>query len=389
MMILSIMFLGILTMAVFAATPGSLLIWADAARAPILTQVGNEFQAVYGIPVKVDLISGDIRSDFITAAAADKGPDIIVGANDWIGELVADGLLSPITFLTQDQLKQFPPTALQAFSYNGKLYGLPYSMDVLALFYNKDYVTNPPTTPDQLFTMAKEMTSNGFYGLAYGVYQDPYFSAPFIQGFGGYVFGTNSEGTLDPNDIGLDNAGAVKGLEYIDKFFQAGLIPQGEDYNESVNLFDAGKAAMYIDGEWAVPGIQKAGINFGVAPIPGGKPFIGVQGFMISAKSPNQIQAAEFLNDYVNTPDTIYKLWQADPRIPARYDVAAKAEEEAPWLKGFVEALKNTTPMPNIPQMTSVWNAWMNAVDLSISGKEQPQQALVTAVQQIKQAISH
>jgi maltose/maltodextrin transport system substrate-binding protein len=387
--VLSILILGLLTLSVFAATPGQLLIWADSTRAPILTQLGNEFQAVYGIPVKVvEMNFGDIRTKFVTAAAANEGPDIIVGANDWVGELAADGLLTPITFLSQDQLAKFAPSSLQAFSYGGKLYGLPYGIDVLGLFYNKDYVTNPPTTPEQLFTMAQQMTAGGFYGLAYGVSGDPYFSAPFIQGFGGYVFGTNPDGSLNPNDIGLANAGAVKGLTYIDSLFTSGIIPQGEDTNTADNLFTSGKAAMLIDGEWEVPAIQQAGINFGVAPIPGGKPFVGVQGFMISSKSPNQIQAIEFMSDYINTPDTMYKIWQADPRIPARYDVAAKAEAVAPWLKGFVNALSNTTPMPNIPQMASVWNAWTNALNLATSGKESPQDALTTAVQQIKQAIS-
>ncbi len=389
LVLLSIVIMGLLALSVFAATPGKLLIWADSTRAPILKQLGNEFQSVYGVPVKVvEMNFGDIRSKFVTAASAGQGPDIIVGANDWVGELAADGLLTPVNFLSKTQLNQFAPSALEAFSYDGKLYGLPYGIDVLALFYNKDYVTNVPKNPDEFFTMAKQMTGGGFYGLAYGVYGNPYFSAPFIQGFGGYIFGTKPNGGLNPNDIGLDNAGAVKGLEFIVKMFKEGLIPQGEDYNTMMKLFDTGKAAMMINGEWAVPQVQQAGINFGVAPIPGGKPFVGVQGFMINSKSPNQIQAMEFVSDYIDTKATMYKIWQADPRIPARYDVAKEAEKVAPWLKGFDEALSNTIPMPNIPQMASVWNAWTNALNLAISGKEPAQVALATAVKQIKAAIA-
>ncbi len=380
---------GLFVMSVFASTPGKLLIWADSTRAPILKQLGNKFQSIYGVPVKVvEMNFGDIRTKFVTAASAGQGPDIIIGANDWVGELAADGLLTPITFLTKEQIKQFAPTALQAFSYDGKLYGLPYGIDVLALFYNKDYVTQVPQTAQDFFDMAKQMTGGGFYGLAYGVYGNPYFSAPFIQGFGGYVFGKKKNGGLDPNDIGLANAGAVKGLQFIVKMFKEGILPKGEDYNTMMKLFDSGKAAMMINGEWAVPQVQQAGINFGVAPIPGGKPFVGVQGFMINSKSPNQIQAMEFMANYIDTEDTMYKIWQADPRIPARYDVAKKAETNAAWLKGFVEALSNTTPMPNIPQMASVWNAWSNALNLAISGKESSQSALTTAVQQIKAAIA-
>ncbi|WP_456398521.1 sugar ABC transporter substrate-binding protein [Mesoaciditoga sp.] len=388
-LLLSLVIVGLLALGVFASTPGKLLIWADNVRAPIMKQLANEFQSVYGVPVKVvEMNFGDIRSKFVTAASAGQGPDIIIGANDWVGELAADGLLTPITFLSKDQLKAFAPTSLDAFSYNGKLYGLPYGIDVLALFYNKDYVTEIPKTADAFFEMAKQMTGGGFYGLAYGVSGNPYFSAPFIQGFGGYIFGTKANGGLNPNDIGLANSGAVKGLEFIVKMFKEGLLPKGEDYNTMMKLFDSGKAAMMINGEWAVPQVQQAGINFGIAPIPGGKPFVGVQGFMINSKSPNQIQAMEFMANYIDTEETMYKLWQADPRIPARYDVAKKAEATAPWLKGFVEALSNTTPMPNIPQMASVWNAWTNALNLAISGKESAQAALNTAVEQIKAAIA-
>ncbi len=387
--LLSLVILGLLAVGIFAAKPGVLTIWTSEAQAPILTQLGNQFQSIYGVPVKVVQMNfGDIRSKFVTAASAGEGPDIIVGANDWIGEFVSDGLLTPVTFLTSQGKKEFVPVSLQAFSYGGKLYAVPYGIDVLALIYNKDYVTKPPTTADELFEMAKEMTGGGFYGFEYDAASDPYFSAPFIQGFGGYVFGMGKGGVLNPNDIGLDNAGAIKGAQYIQKFFKEKLIPQGIDYNGAMNLFTSGKAAMIINGEWAIPDIQKAGINFGVAPIPNGKPFVGVQGFMISSKSPNQIQAMEFLSNYINTKDIMYKIWQADPRIPARYDVQKLAEAHATWLAGFTEALKNTTPMPNIPQMASVWNAWANALTLITSLKQSPSQALHTAVIQIKQAIS-
>lgn len=380
---------GMLVLSAFAATPGVLTIWTSEAQAQILTQLGNQFQSIYGVPVKVVQMNfGDIRSKFVTAASAGEGPDIIVGANDWIGEFVADGLLAPVAFLSKEAENEFVPVALQGFSYGGKLYGLPYAVEALALIYNKDYVSEPPKTADDLFKMAQEMTSGGFYGFAYNAVSDPYFSAPFIFGFGGYVFGMGKDGTLNPKDVGLDTPGAIKGAEYIRSYFKAGLMPQGIDYNGAMNLFKEGKSAMMINGPWSVPDIQKAGIDFGVAQIPNGKPFVGVQGFMISSKSPNQIQAMEFLANYINTKDVMFKIWQKDPRVPARYDVQKEAANTgAKWVNGFSESVKNGTPMPNIPQMASVWNAWGNALNLITSLKQSPADALKTAVAQIEQAI--
>ncbi len=381
---------GMLVLSAFAATPGVLTIWTSEAQAQILTQLGNQFQSIYGVPVKVVQMNfGDIRSKFVTAASAGEGPDIIVGANDWIGEFVADGLLTPVNFLSKEDENEFVPVALQGFSYGGKLYGLPYAVEALALIYNKDYVSEPPKTAAELFKMAQEMTSGGFYGFVYDAASDPYFSAPFIFGFGGYVFGMGKDGTLNPKDVGLDTPGAVKGAEYISSYFKAGLMPQGIDYNGAMNLFKEGKSAMMINGPWSIPDIQKAGIDFGVAQIPNGKPFVGVQGFMISSKSPNQIQAMEFLANYINTKNVMFKIWQKDPRVPARYDVQKEAANTgADWVSGFAESVKNGTPMPNIPQMASVWNAWGNALSLITSLKQSPADALKTAVTQIQQAIA-
>ncbi len=67
------------------------------------------------------------------------------------------------------------------------------------------------------------------------------------------------------------------------------------------SLFKEGKAAMIINGPWRkVKAYKDAGIDYGVALIPDleeglpAKPFVGVQGFMINAKSPNKVLAKRF-----------------------------------------------------------------------------------------------
>ena len=75
----------------------SLTIWADDTRAEILQNVGADFESESGICVSVvEKGFGDIRDDFKVAAPAGEGADIIIGAHDWLGELVENGLLAPI-----------------------------------------------------------------------------------------------------------------------------------------------------------------------------------------------------------------------------------------------------------------------------------------------------
>jgi ABC-type glycerol-3-phosphate transport system substrate-binding protein len=120
----------------FAATPGKILIWADDTRAPVFREIGKTYTEKTGIPVEVvEIPFGQIRDQFVTAAPTGEGPDIIIGAHDWVGELAASGLLAEI--LLPEELKaKFDAVSLEAFTY-GKLYGLPYAREGVGLLYNK------------------------------------------------------------------------------------------------------------------------------------------------------------------------------------------------------------------------------------------------------------
>jgi arabinogalactan oligomer/maltooligosaccharide transport system substrate-binding protein len=61
---------------------------------------------------------------FVTAAQAGKGPDLVMGAHDWIGNLVQNGTIDPLQ-LTDDTRAAFNELALQGVTYNGQIYGNP------------------------------------------------------------------------------------------------------------------------------------------------------------------------------------------------------------------------------------------------------------------------
>ena len=78
-----------------------LVIWADADRAAILQKFADQFGQEQGIKVQIQ-VSTDVRKDFKAATDVGKGPDIIVGAHDWLGELVQNGAVKPVN-LSADQ----------------------------------------------------------------------------------------------------------------------------------------------------------------------------------------------------------------------------------------------------------------------------------------------
>ncbi|MBR7517974.1 extracellular solute-binding protein, partial [Mycobacterium tuberculosis] len=80
----------------------------------------------------------DLRNDFIAQVPTGEGPDITVGAHDWLGALVAAGVVDTIDL--GDKASEFEQVALDAMTYDGQLYAMPYSLETIALVQNVDLV---------------------------------------------------------------------------------------------------------------------------------------------------------------------------------------------------------------------------------------------------------
>jgi maltose-binding protein MalE len=380
--------LVVLGVAAFAATPGKILIWADDTRAPVFREIGKAYTEKTGIPVEVvEIPFGQIRDQFVTAAPTGEGPDIIIGAHDWVGELAASGLLAEI--LLPEELKaKFDAVSLEAFTY-GKLYGLPYAREGVGLLYNKKLVPQVPATFEELIELARKLTDPTVPQYGFVVQNpDPYHEFPFLSALGGYIFGYDKEGKLNPCDVGLDSPGAIAGAEILQSLFKEGLIPAGLDWDTWTSLFTEGRIAMVITGPWFVGRAKDAGIDIGVVPIPpiqgkNPKPFVGVQGVMVSAFSPNLPVVFDFLFNYFATKETMLALYQKDPRIPAFLPAYNEVASD-PILKGFAESIANGVPMPNIPQMSAVWGAWSDAMSLIGNLQKTPAEALKQAADNIR-----
>ena len=383
---------------VFSAT---LTVWCSEKQVDFINRIGQEFTRDTGVNVVVQMVTfGDIKSKFLTAAQAGEGPDIIVGAHDWVGELVINGLLEPIPF-SAIELDKFAESAIQGFTYQGKLYGVPYATEAVALFYNRDYVSDDevPTNISDLKELAKEFTTSETLGFAVTA-NDFYHVYGFFTGFGGYVFGYDPKTGYNVSDIGLNNEGSIKAGNLLKSFFDEGIMPQGINYNIMDSMFMDGLAAMIINGPWAVKAYLDAGIDFGIIPLtklelePGKtmKPFVGVQGLMINSRSANKSFATEFVINYLATAEGIYEFYIADPRLPSRKDVTQIIDEQGgpvptEIVAAFTESAAGGEPMPNIPEMAGVWQPMADALNNIINGTQTPEAALNDAVSKIKASL--
>src|SRR5262245_55193686 len=210
------------------AATTSIRVWTDKDRKTAVEQVVGEWAKTKGLTVEVvEKDFGKIRDDLKTVQP-ESAPDVIIGAHDWTGQLAADGLVLPLN-PTAATRAQFPSYALAAFSYGTavkRLYGAPVALENIALVVNTK-LAKVPRTFAQLQTEAlafkKKSKNNLAIAVPQGAAGDAYHMYPFFSGLGGYVFGVNKAGNLDPSDIGVANKTFIKNASMIDTWNKTGL----------------------------------------------------------------------------------------------------------------------------------------------------------------------
>ena len=201
----------------------NIVIWTDSDRAAAVTKVATDWASANGATIKVVTKNfGDIRDNLGTVAAADA-PDVITAAHDWTGQLAANGLVQPL-YPSAAVKAQFPAYTLNAFSYGTavkKLYGIPAAVENIGLIVNTKLVKVPKTFAQlEASALAQKKKAHLSFGIAVqqGSGGDAYHMYPFFSGLGGYIFGVNHAGNLDPSDIGVARPTLVKNSKLVDKW---------------------------------------------------------------------------------------------------------------------------------------------------------------------------
>ena len=369
-----------------AAEPGKLLIWINGDKGYNgLAKVGEEFTKKTGVQVVVEHPE-DAPGKFQQAAAAGKGPDIWIWPHDRIGEWIAGGLLQTVTPGKKVQA-DIDPLAWKAFTVGGKTWGYPISIEAVALVYNKALVPNPPKTFEEIAALDKKLAAGGKKAILWD-YNNTYFTWPLLAANGGYAFKLKPDGTYDPADTGVNNAGALKGAELLSKFVKDGVMTKGAGYAEMEAGMAQGKVAMMINGPWSWDNLKKAKIDYGVAKIPtvAGKkaaPFVGVLGAMVSKASPNRDVAIEFIENHMLSVDGLKKI-NDDVPLGTPASKALYAELKAnPNIQATMASAQDGAPMPNNPEMGRFWSSMQSALQNMTEGRQSPKEALDGAAKRI------
>ncbi len=374
--------------AAHAQTPLRLLVWINGDKGYNgLQKVGDAFTQASGVQVVVQHPEG-APDKFQAAAAAGKGPDVMCWAHDRVGEWAKSGLIVPVR-PGRKLVAQIDESAWKAFSYRGQTWGYPIAIEAIGLIYNKALVPVPPASFDEVIALDRRLKAQGKNAILWA-YNNSFFSWPLLAGPGGFIFGRNAAGELDPKLIGINNEGALKGASMLDKLVRDGHMPKGARYAEMEGGFARGNVAMMINGPWAWDNVRKVGIDFGVAPIPAiagrsGKPFVGVLGCMVTAPSKIKDVAREFIENHLLTVASL-KTISADVPLGVPANKAYYAELSAnPHIAATMANARAGEPIPNIPEMGRFFPAMDAALEAITNGRQAPKDALDGAAARMQQ----
>ena len=325
-----------------------------------------------------------------------QAADVMMAPYDRVGSLGTDGQLSEVKL--SDGAKTDDKTKSLVTAADGKVYGAPAVIESLVMYYNKDLVKEAPKTFADLENLAKDSKyafagEDGKTSAFLADWTNFYFAYGLLAGNGGYVFGQNGK---DAKDIGLANDGAIKGVEYAKTWYEK--WPKGmQDTEGAGNLiqtqFQEGKTAAIIDGPWKAQAFKDAKVNYGVATIPtlpNGKDYAAFGGgkAWIIPSSTKNLEGAQKFVDFLVSTDQQKAFYDATNEIPANTEARSYAEGKNDELTtAVIKQFKNAQPMPNISQMSAVWEPAANMLFDSVSGKKDAKTAANDAVTLIKETI--
>lgn len=356
----------------------TITIWHDKEEAVV--KVLEEAFLTLEPDIKVVLEKKSNLTEALKIIGNDKksAPDMYFFAHDKIGVYAEMGILAPITSIVEEgELDDFIDSILQAATYKGEIYQFPIYYETLLFMYNRRYMKEDriPKTTEELYSYMVEKTKGGHYGFI-EQHSTPYYSAGWINGFGGYII--NEE-----RIPGLNLPETIKALSYHKKF--ADLMPGESEYATVNTLFKEGKAHSTIGGPWLIPTIREAGIDLGVAPMPvidetntPISPYLGVQGMQVlKYAAKEKKEEVKKVLTLLKNPEIGISLAKASGCAPAN----EKAYENQDIINDMVvmamkEAAEYSVPMPNIPELDVMWTVTGNLLtDVNMSGKDAKESA--------------
>ncbi|MGH3089277.1 MAG: ABC transporter substrate-binding protein [Rubrobacteraceae bacterium] len=322
--------------------------------------------------------------------------DVILGDVIWTAQLAANGWISDLSDRFSESMRSdFLPGSVEAITYDGKAYGMPWFTDTGLLYYRTDLLeesgfSEPPATWDELKEMAERVTRDANLDFGF-VFQGANYEGGVCNGLE-FIWGHGGD-ALDPDDptrVVVDSPEAVAGLAAERAMISDGIAPQSvatytED--ESAGAFLNGNAIFHRNWPYVYSLVGEEGESeldtgqVGVSELPsgdGGPGYgtVGDQPLYISASSENQDAAWEFIRFLAEPEQQKLRAVEGSflPTLNALYE-DEEIRESVPVVPLARDALQNTRPRPISPYYSDLSLEMAEEFNDSLNGEVSPEQA--------------
>jgi maltose-binding protein MalE len=334
---------------------GTLSLWHPwvEPEAVVLAQIVRRFADLCpNIQLELAAYPDDLVARYRTAARQGQGPDLLLAPNEVIIPLAEVEVISNLTEQVEPEvLQQYVLAAQQTLQYQEKLYGLPVSMRLMALYYKADQVTDPPRVIDDLLTQATPE-------------QQVALPATFREAFWGLAAFGGVSANPDTATIFLNETGFMAWLEWLKQGQSQPGIYLSQSREALLTAFVEGQA-IYLAGDstWLRELQEHLGRDqLRVVPLPAGPvseaaPLLTTEGIMLNpaAGEVEQRMALEFAK-YLTGVESQTMLQQRAYKLPANINVNVD-RTIYPAMAGFLEQAQTASAQVNHPDLEVIWAA--------------------------------
>ena len=272
-----------------------------------------------GVNIDVQIMpTGDYLTLIKTKMAANDAPDImpVFAYPDFI-DFYKNGYLSDMT----ETVGRASPGTLDGFYVDGGLISLPYTMEILMCYYNKDvFEANNiaiPNSWEELMAACEALKAAGVTPVTMGA-KDGWcpIMAPYsmcsstVQA----VDPDFTAGTTDGSSKFAESAGWLQAITSYNELFEKGYVNEGSlstSADQMYEMFIKQEAAMFFGGTWCAGSVAALNPEFTVSafqiPAPGGNVAKATSvsgGYGVSGKSEN-VEAAKDLLAYMMSKEVL------------------------------------------------------------------------------------
>lgn len=322
--------------------------WGSKSEIDILKPILSDFEKE-NPEIKIDFmhIPQNYFQKIHLLFASNTAPDVIFINNLYLPIYANANLLEELTVNQND----FYPQALEALSWNGKLYAIPRDVSNLVVFYNKDLfdrknITYPASewNFDDFLKTAQKLTDKNTFGVSFE--EDPLFYLPYLMSNGGGIL---------PSEI--EKKGSQYGLNFyadLRKKYHVAPLKSESASATMAQMFLQQKLGMYISGRWMVPKLRnEADFDWDVTQFPKGTNGSIVQldasGWAIAKSSKHKKEAQKLVN-YLASSQNSEKFATSGLIVPARKDASRSKYfldgQKPVHSKIFLDIIETSKPTP-------------------------------------------